>query len=70
MLYGDEQLKYRRDYNIIYIPRNELSKLRTNPATAAVVVAMAGTIRPAMSLALSLSTFSIEYTLARRFYSR
>ena len=39
----------------------------TSPATAAVVVAMAGTMRPAISLVLSLSTGSMEYMDARRF---
>ena len=37
-----------------------LQKL-TNPATAAVVVAIAGTILPAIRLVLYLSAVSIEY---------
>lgn len=45
----------------------DLFKLLTSPATAAVVVAMAGTILPAMSLVLNLSTGSISYMVALRF---
>jgi len=40
---------------------------RTRPAMAAVVVAMAGTIRPAMRFIFSRSLFSMPYILARRF---
>lgn len=39
----------------------------TRPATAAVVVAMAGTILPAISLVLNRSTGSIPYMTALRF---
>lgn len=38
----------------------------TSPATAAVAVAIAGMIFPAMRLVFSLSAGSIEYILARR----
>lgn len=38
----------------------------TNPATAAVAVAIAGMILPAMRLVLSLSAGSMEYILALR----
>ena len=40
----------------------------TRPATVAVVVAIAGTIRPANNFVLNLSTLSIEYIDARRFW--
>lgn len=40
----------------------------TSPATAAVVVAMAGTILPAISFVLNRSTVSMEYIVALRFY--
>lgn len=43
------------------------SSMVTSPETAAVVVAMAGTMRPAIRLILSRSTCSIEYIWARRF---
>ena len=41
--------------------------LLTRPETAAVVVAMAGIIRPAIAFILSLSTSGIEYILALKF---
>ena len=40
----------------------------TSPPTAAVVVAMAGTILPAIRFVLNRSAFSILYILARKFY--
>jgi len=42
----------------------------TKPATAAVVVAIAGTIRPAINFVLSLSTGSMPYMMARKFYKK
>ena len=42
----------------------------TKPATAAVVVAMAGTILPAIFLVFSRSAGSILYMVARRFCKR
>ena len=39
----------------------------TRPAIVAVVVAMAGTILPAISLVLNLSALSIEYIAALKF---
>lgn len=39
----------------------------TSPATAAVVVAMAGTIRPAIRFIFSRSAVSIPYMAARKF---
>lgn len=41
--------------------KRRLESILTNPATAAVVVAIAGTIRPAMRFVLYLSAVSIEY---------
>ncbi len=47
-----------------------VSTTLTRPPTAAVVVAMAGTMRPAIRFVLKRSAFSMLYMLARRFCNK